>query len=246
MSVIPVVDVYLELFKSLEGQWIGMYSGHGFEIIKLEYSLEDDLVNSNYHTHKLTAKKLTGDVNVPEGQITFYCEQTIEKSEIVLPIPGRGQIADTGFINPRYIRGSLHSLLEDRSGFIFIWHDMGGIVFLRRSRNIERLELDSEEEMNYVYRLRDFQQTLSLQNVGYLQIGGKDSMTLDNIRSCTEKLVRDDDSTVECVICLTAMEKGSEYYKIKECNHEFHIFCIEKWLIRCGQCPLCRKNLKTL
>lgn len=27
------------------------------------------------------------------------------------------------------------------------------------------------------------------------------------------------------------------------CNHEFHIYCIDKWLSKETTCPICRKNL---
>ena len=30
------------------------------------------------------------------------------------------------------------------------------------------------------------------------------------------------------------------------CNHQFHIYCIEKWLSKQTTCPICRKNLSNL
>ena len=30
------------------------------------------------------------------------------------------------------------------------------------------------------------------------------------------------------------------------CNHQFHIYCIEKWLSKETTCPICRKNLSNL
>jgi hypothetical protein len=46
---------------SLEGVWAGRYGEHGHELIQVEYDENDMLV----------ARKLTGDENVPAGEMTF-------------------------------------------------------------------------------------------------------------------------------------------------------------------------------
>lgn len=55
---------------------------------------------------------------------------------------------------------------------------------------------------------------------------------------------------VSCAICLEdfattegdkQISKGSQ--KVLECGHEFHVYCIEKWLDRSQQCPLCRHDI---
>lgn len=45
-----------------------------------------------------------------------------------------------------------------------------------------------------------------------------------------------------CAICLSDFEDGE---KVKElnCEHRFHIACIDDWLKIKGSCPLCRENL---
>ncbi|KAI6674384.1 hypothetical protein NL676_002290 [Syzygium grande] len=44
----------------------------------------------------------------------------------------------------------------------------------------------------------------------------------------------------DCVICLGSFEEGDECWLLKDCNHAYHKNCIEKWLPRCWNCPLCR------
>ncbi len=44
-----------------------------------------------------------------------------------------------------------------------------------------------------------------------------------------------------CSICLENITKGKK--KI-ECNHEFHLKCIDEWLIKSNTCPLCRTPIK--
>ena len=53
--------------------FLGTYSTHGIEIIKIDYSTND----------QIEAIKLTGDPNVPAGKITFKADLS---KDIVLPI----------------------------------------------------------------------------------------------------------------------------------------------------------------
>lgn len=237
-------DVYLDLFKELEGQFVGYYYSHGFEIIETKYSLEDQFVDKKFSTHKLTATKITGDTYVPAGKISFYIEQLPNISEIVYPIPGKGQIADFGYKNSRFIKGKLHSILNDKSGFIFEWENLGSIMYLKReSKFLNVQELDTSEEVLYARRIRDYSQTLSIDMDTHIyEVGGSRSASLELIEKTTKKIKLTE--TQNCVICLNDMEKDSEVLKLNVCDHEFHVKCIEKWLIRCNECPLCRKKLE--
>ncbi|CAI9096341.1 OLC1v1032453C1 [Oldenlandia corymbosa var. corymbosa] len=52
----------------------------------------------------------------------------------------------------------------------------------------------------------------------------------------------------ECSICLFKMEQGDEIRELKNCGHEFHRDCIDRWVTGHGQvtCPLCRSYLRRL
>ena len=47
----------------------------------------------------------------------------------------------------------------------------------------------------------------------------------------------------KCPICLCDIDNDSNKKKLK-CSHEFHRFCINKWLLKNDTCPVCRHNVK--
>ena len=48
-----------------------------------------------------------------------------------------------------------------------------------------------------------------------------------------------------CSICRDTITSNSVCRKIKNCNHLFHIVCIDQWLERSVNCPLCRGVVST-
>jgi len=46
-----------------------------------------------------------------------------------------------------------------------------------------------------------------------------------------------------CAVCLQEMTQGTFAALIKRCGHCFHKGCIEVWIDRKGECPVCRINL---
>eukprot|EP00106_Octopus_bimaculoides_P006102 XP_014773544.1 PREDICTED: E3 ubiquitin-protein ligase RNF126-B-like [Octopus bimaculoides] len=50
------------------------------------------------------------------------------------------------------------------------------------------------------------------------------------------------DKNLQCPPCLNEFEL-SEQVKELGCNHQYHINCIDQWLLRHGNCPVCRKYL---
>ncbi|CAN1277123.1 RING-H2 finger protein ATL8 [Linum perenne] len=47
--------------------------------------------------------------------------------------------------------------------------------------------------------------------------------------------------TSECSICLGEFLDGESVRVLPECDHEFHVACIDKWLALHSSCPNCRK-----
>ncbi|CAJ2652595.1 unnamed protein product [Trifolium pratense] len=45
---------------------------------------------------------------------------------------------------------------------------------------------------------------------------------------------------LECVICLSYIEKGEIGRKLPKCGHVFHVECIDMWLDSHCNCPICR------
>jgi len=51
-------------------------------------------------------------------------------------------------------------------------------------------------------------------------------------------------SSPECAICLSKFETGQvvgESNDSAKCSHQFHLECIENWLLKHDDCPLCRE-----
>ena len=49
----------------------------------------------------------------------------------------------------------------------------------------------------------------------------------------------------ECDVCLLSLNKYSEIFICKGCEHYFHYDCISKWIKRNQSCPICRHSIKT-
>jgi hypothetical protein len=94
----------------LVGEWIGNYRGHFEEVIRI------DLIDG-----KWIATKITGDENVPAGEITWRVDPTT--------CIGEGQIAGPGFLQPRFIPGHLEILSSER--IIFHWKELGQVEYRR-------------------------------------------------------------------------------------------------------------------
>ncbi|KAI3781461.1 hypothetical protein L2E82_11476 [Cichorium intybus] len=47
----------------------------------------------------------------------------------------------------------------------------------------------------------------------------------------------------ECSICLGDFVDGEKVRVLPACNHEFHVKCVDKWLVEHKSCPNCRHSV---
>ncbi|KAF6143058.1 hypothetical protein GIB67_041126 [Kingdonia uniflora] len=47
----------------------------------------------------------------------------------------------------------------------------------------------------------------------------------------------------DCPICLGEFADGEKVRVLPNCNHEFHVRCIDPWLVSHSSCPTCRNSL---
>ena len=131
---------------NLEGLWVGKYGSHGYEMINVTY-VGDTLV----------AYKVTGDKNVPKGEITFQADlhplrytgnPTLRPEGALNPIQltdraaqkwgtrqlprynGLGQVAEEGFKNHQWMDGQLIIIGSDY--FSFAWLPIEQQIFFGR------------------------------------------------------------------------------------------------------------------
>lgn len=129
---------------NLDGLWVGKYGSHGYE-----------LINVTYVGDTLFATKVTGDKNVPRGEVSFkinlhpllYSKPGSKKTRLEpiklsqeasrkwgtrqLPrYQGSGQVAEEGFVNSQWMEGQLIIIGDDY--FSFAWVPLEHQIFFGR------------------------------------------------------------------------------------------------------------------
>merc|ERR1719158_400603 len=49
----------------------------------------------------------------------------------------------------------------------------------------------------------------------------------------------------ECPICLADLKIGDPVRQLGGCGHTFHRSCLDLWLLRRADCPLCKRNIRS-
>jgi len=146
---------------NLEGLWVGKYGEHGYE-----------MVNVTYVGDTLVAHKVTGDKNVPKGEVTFTADLSPSSEQQLDPIElgegaakkwgskylqrhaGSGQVAAEGYTNSQWMEGHLIMVGEY---FSFAWIPIGHQVFFGRPSAELTLKLLRESKSKSVEdKVRDY------------------------------------------------------------------------------------------
>jgi hypothetical protein len=94
----------------LTGEWVGHYTGHFDEFIRIELKGE-----------MWVATKITGDDFVPADEITWRAHKKDGR--------GEGQISEREFRNHRFVPGQL--TVQSRDRIVFAWENCGEVEFRR-------------------------------------------------------------------------------------------------------------------
>ncbi|KAJ5103242.1 hypothetical protein N7532_003771 [Penicillium argentinense] len=131
--------------KPYQGIWVGDYSAHGCEFLLITQGdpLTDEEVDNTsgvIQRGSLDAIKLTGDPNVPRGEITFQSPDIgpngLIRVETEEPFAGcrivhsRGHVAGRGFRDDTFIASQL--ILVSTEYIAHYWQEMGHISYYRR------------------------------------------------------------------------------------------------------------------
>ncbi|PKA59611.1 NEP1-interacting protein 1 [Apostasia shenzhenica] len=72
----------------------------------------------------------------------------------------------------------------------------------------------------------------------------KDSVdSLPKIRVTLENSLDGSGERICCSVCLQDIHIGETVRSLPNCQHMFHLPCIDGWLTRHGSCPLCRREI---
>lgn len=55
---------------------------------------------------------------------------------------------------------------------------------------------------------------------------------------------RDASAAMDCPICLNALKDGDTVRQLPACSHAFHRSCIDLWLLRSADCPMCKTAVR--
>ncbi|GAA0156111.1 hypothetical protein LIER_13679 [Lithospermum erythrorhizon] len=66
---------------------------------------------------------------------------------------------------------------------------------------------------------------------------------LPTVVIATDNNLDDSGERVSCSVCLQDFQIGETVRSLPDCHHMYHLPCIDKWLVRHGSCPMCRRDL---
>lgn len=178
---------------------------------------DDDNSDNHYH-HQ----------NIASGSSTI--ESTIFGAGLGASIGG-----GMAYLNGRSVRsGALEG-----AGF----GALGGLLFS------SMLEMNEEDEMNTMFTRRRFNQQMPLsdmlQHLDSLQMPppqrGVDHERMSQLPTRQYKVIQG--KIEQCSICLENF-KDKESVRTLPCLHQFHEHCVDQWLHRSQQCPVCKHEIR--
>jgi len=128
-------------------------------------------------------------------------------------------------------------------GWILIHATLGGMAwFLERKLRRTEDALRSIEDPDTLSRWGDVGRMSSYTDLANNSLNG---LTPEQIKKLPESTADalDLSEGSECSICLNDLEHDDAVRKLGNCGHTFHRSCIDLWLLRRADCPLCKGNV---
>jgi len=127
--------------------------------------------------------------------------------------------------------------------WILIHATLGGIAWVLE-RRIRKTEA-SLREMEDPDTLERWGQVSQLSGYTALANNSMGGLTPDQIKQLpqVEASTLDLGEDCECPICLNELEPSDKVRQLGTCGHTFHRSCIDLWLLRRADCPLCKRTV---
>jgi len=134
----------------------------------------------------------------------------------------------------------------------YVWiiiHCALGVVAWILERRVRRAETDLREieDPDVVSRWGQVSQLSGFRSLSGVQGEG---LTPTEIKELPCSIIPPKDEecdcseSCECAICITDMKSGDTMRLLPNCGHSFHKSCIDLWLLRRADCPLCKRSVR--
>lgn len=129
-----------------------------------------------------------------------------------------------------------------RDLIIFSWdHEIDAVVEIYRNFRTELAELSGLPLTDYpVYD----ESTMSARPSPALSESEIAGLPRHIYRGLTQREKRTGEPPHKCCICMAELEEGEELIRLEKCSHRFHFDCLQSWLRKSNQCPVCRAVVK--
>lgn len=130
----------------------------------------------------------------------------------------------------------------------YIWvviHVALGVMAMVLERRVRRAEVNLHE-LEDADMIARWGQVSQLD--GYRSLSGQNAgltpSEIGELSSASVMELMPGDEEQECPICLITLQQGESVRQLGTCGHTFHKACIDLWLIRRADCPLCKRCVK--
>mmetsp|Transcript_35740 Transcript_35740/g.95787 ORF Transcript_35740/g.95787 Transcript_35740/m.95787 type:complete len:291 (+) Transcript_35740:140-1012(+) len=136
----------------------------------------------------------------------------------------------------------------------YLWliiHLVLGAVAATLERRVRRAEGDLREieDADVISRWGTVSHLSSFSSLAGAMGGSGGGLAPAEIRALPEGVVDAGSGSgagdeLECSICIMPFDPGDKVRRLPGCGHVFHKSCVDLWLLRSAECPLCKRSLR--
>jgi len=155
-------------------------------------------------------------------------------------------------IAPRYLPGGLHlatmmlwQVLSYAWAFVYCLIGAMSCAAHWRMRNAERdfSTLQDDDMVQRWGQFGEFQARATLGSQGKKGLAANDIRALPGLMTLGSDVGDFHCEGEDCPICLNAFERNEVVRRLPACGHTFHRSCVDVWLFRSAECPLCKQKV---